>query len=146
MTENFNFEQIEEGFLRVFLRDGHVDPTCVTISKGKFVDAFPLMNDKTLFALAVQLHCRKVGADTVVVYAEAWCSKVAIDQPMLVRPAEDPNRQEVLIAYVETTTEATNKLWPIIRDGSNVTLGDAEVLGVESGGGFNFHNLLGMDL
>jgi len=133
-----DLERIEGEFLQAFLRDGNVEPVSVVVAGDRIVDVFPVLGDRALFAQIVQRRCRETGADTVVVYSEAW---VAVDFPGSPRPTDRADRQEVLMAYTETAAGGGVRVWPIIRKGGRVLLGSVQTMGTEAGGGFD--NLLG---
>ncbi len=132
-----DLDRIEGEFLQAFLRDGGVEPISIVVAGGSIVDALPVFDNRAIFTDIVRRRCRETGADTVVVYSEAW---VATDRPGSPRPALRPDRQEVLMAYIETAKGATVRAWPIIR-GERVLLGDMQTMATEAGGGFD--NLLG---
>jgi len=130
--------RIEGEFLQTFLRDGGVPPISIIVAGGRIVDSLPVLGDRALFTEIVRRRCRETGADTVVVYAEAWG---AVDSPDSPRPSMRPDRRELLMAYTENDSGSSVRAWPIIRNCGRVLLGDVQTMGTAAGGGFD--NLLG---
>ena len=103
--------------------DGHGKPTFLV------PQCLPDDNVKSCFAGVIAETANEVHAVAVVFLAETWVSGDNWDGVTPVSQCAD--RREALMATVEIGAEAGVFLWPILRDGTNVHLGECKQLDAE---------------
>ena len=103
--------------------DGHGKPTFLV------PQCLPDDNVKSCFAGLIAETANELHAVAVVFLAETWVSGDNWDGVTPVSQCAD--RREALMATVEIGAEAVVFLWPILRDGTNVHLGECKQLSAE---------------
>jgi hypothetical protein len=103
--------------------DGHGKPTFLV------PQCLPDDNVKSRFAGVIAETANELQAVAVVFLAETWVSGDNWDGVTPVSQCAD--RREALMATVEIGAEAVVFLWPILRDGTNVHLGECKQLDAE---------------
>ncbi len=100
---------------------------------GKTVFVMPdeSMQDKGCFAEAIAQIAEETDAVAVVVVDKSWVT--GDDWDGVTPPSQCPGRREMLLAAVETADGTSMHLWPILRNGNSVSLGECVV---ECGDGF----------
>ena len=105
---------------RAVVIDGHGKPTFLV------PQCLPDDNVKSCFAGVIAETANELQAVAVVFLAETWVSGDNWDGVTPVSQCAD--RREALMATVEIGAEAVVFLWPILRDGTNVHLGECKQL------------------
>lgn len=90
------------------------------------------VQDKECFTDDIAQAVTGCDAVAVVVVAESWINDIPLD--VVTQSSRRPNRWEALQATVETADGMSLHLWPILRNGNSVRLGEC---GVECGDNYD---------
>jgi len=119
-------DRLEVEMTRSFLDKGSVMSIGVLLDgTGRIVGAIPDAGDG-LFSEALAESARLRRAAAVFISAEAWSAFERSGAPPGPRPSDRPDRREVVLSQVETATFARTRVWPILRSGGSVRLGEME--------------------
>jgi hypothetical protein len=125
-------DRLEREMRQAFLRDGSIMTIGTVVGEGGVVvDVVPDLGGD--FAGALRASCGRHRAAAVWIAAEAWSALERLGAAPGPSPAGRPDRREVLLSQAEAAGLARTRLWPILRDGESVRLGEAEEL--RAGGG-----------
>ena len=113
----FTAETFDDGCPHAFVVDACGGCVCVMPDVS--------MQDKDCFAEAVAQVAEEADAVAVVVVAKSWVT--GDDWDGVTPPSQCPGRREVLLAAVETAYGTSAHLWPILRSGNSVSLGECVV-------------------
>jgi hypothetical protein len=124
----------------MFLRDGYHRSILLLFRDRKVLRPIEIRVENTVqkYVLMRQLadEVTKSGADAVILLGEVWMARADELKPYE-RPADSPVRTEGLsIDMVSKSGEPLNCFARIVRDGENVSLGDAEMSGITTAFGF----------
>jgi hypothetical protein len=125
-------DRLEGEMRQTFLRDGSIMTIGTVVDAGGVVDVVPDLGGD--FAGALRASCGRYRAAAVWIAAEAWSAFERLPSAGSVNPEEwrgpspsgRPDRCEVLLSQVEAAGFARTRLWPIVRDGESVRLGEME--------------------
>jgi len=116
-------DRLEREMRQAFLRDGSIMTIGTVVgADGGVVDVVPDLGGD--FAGALRTSCGRHRAAAVWLAAEAWS---AFERPGFPgpRPSAKPDRREVLLSQAAGLVSRT-RVWPIVRDGGSVGLGEME--------------------
>lgn len=91
------------------------------------------VQDKECFTDAIAQAATDCDAVAVVFVGESWINDIALDG--VTPPSQCLNRWEALMATVETADGMSMHLWPILRNGNSVRLGECGVKCCDDFGG-----------
>lgn len=137
--DRISFEEIISNAKEIMIRDGkHVPILIMEASKNSVVGRIPDMPEthgerRELMRFLGQAAAKSGRVDQlqqVFMVSEGWMSMASEDQPVEIRPSQDPHRKEVLIIAAMQMKERKKhlKLFEILRDSNEQVVGFEDFL------------------